>query len=90
MTPVRASMSSCRSSAISLRQGRPQVPERERTMIGICEKFTSKTEGSSSRSFGRSPLASSTLSLTSCRALSISVPVTNSTLIIDLPSELTD
>ncbi|EKD39618.1 MAG: hypothetical protein ACD_75C00344G0001 [uncultured bacterium] len=85
-----ASISSCRSSAMSFRHDRPQVPDREKTMIGICDRFTSKTEGSSSRSLGRSPLAWSTLSLTSCRALSISVPVTNSTLIIDLPSELID
>ena len=83
-------MSSSRSSAIFFRQGRPQVPDREKTMMGSSEKLTSNTSGSSSRSSGNSPRASSTLSLTSCRAWSMSVPVTNSMLIELSPSALTE
>ena len=59
-------------------------------MMGNSEKLTSNTSGSSSRSSGSSPRASSTLSLTSCRAWSMSVPVTNSMLIELSPSALTE
>ena len=58
--------------------------------MGISEIFTSKTRGSSSRSVGRSFLASSTLSLTLRKAKSMSTPVLNSTSISDSPSALTD
>ena len=80
---LSASTSSCKNSACSLSSLYGKLPYKFTFITGNSEKSSSNTLGSWSKSFGRSFLALSTASFTSCKASAAGTSKLNSAIMME-------